>query len=176
MTNNTNTNYMQGTKTHAFRGSHLPVLMKLVNTTSGPILELGCGIYSTIYLHWACFATKRKLVTCENNPAFFDFLNQFNRDFHTIKCIEDFTPIYESERWSIAFVDHSPEGARTESIKRLVHSDFVVAHDSEPNRSSRRRYNYESIFHLFKYRYRYNATWPNTTIFSNRYDVTNFEV
>jgi len=163
-------------KTHAFRGSHLPVLMKLVNTTNGPILELGCGFYSSIYLHWACFSTKRKLVTCENNPEYFDFINQFKTDYHAINCVENFGPIYGREQWGIAFVDHSPEGNRTESIRNLVHSDFVVAHDTEDRRGSVRRYNYASIYDLFKYRYRYDVTWPNTTVFSNKYDVTNFKV
>ena len=35
-------------------GSHLPVLIHLMNHTTGDVLELGTGLYSTPYLHHAC--------------------------------------------------------------------------------------------------------------------------
>ena len=38
-----------------FCGTHLPVLMDIVSKTDGPILEIGTGVFSTPYLHWACF-------------------------------------------------------------------------------------------------------------------------
>ena len=41
--------------------SHLPVLIKLMAMTSGDVLEVGTGIYSTPFLHWACFSQGRNL-------------------------------------------------------------------------------------------------------------------
>lgn len=156
------------------RGSHLPVLMKLVNTTRGSILELGCGVYSTIYLHWACYPSKRRLVTFESNPQYFDFAKQFETDFHTINCIENMDAWDIREPWAIAFVDHAPDTRRIEEIKRLVHADFVVAHDAE-NRFDR-KYRYSTIWPLFKYRWKYSDTMPHTAVFSNKHDLSNFTV
>lgn len=161
-------------KTQPRRGSHLPVLMKLVQNTSGPILELGCGIYSTIYLHWTCYPMKRRLVTCENHPRYFDFLRQFECDFHEVKCVSSMDEVDVNFPWSVVLVDHSPEQERVKEIRRLTHADYVVAHDSE-NRSER-KYRYSTIFNLFKYRYKYDGAYPHTTVFSNKYDLTKFVV
>ena len=64
-------------KLQARRGSHLPVLIKLFYSTKGPVLELGCGLFSTVFLFWACVASQRRLVTYENNPEFFKWLIDF---------------------------------------------------------------------------------------------------
>lgn len=155
------------------RGSFLPVLMKLIATTHGSILELGCGLYSTNPLHWACVPTKRRLVTVESNPEYFDFLKRYKSDFHQIHCC-DYDDVDYSEPWSIAFVDNSPSGRRIEDIKRLTHAQFVVAHDSE--NLNEKRYHYSRIFRLFKHRWKYSVTWPATSIFSNYHDLVEFTV
>ena len=48
-------------------GSHLPVLIKMVLMTDGPILELGTGFFSTPVLHWLCAEKKRKLVSYDSS-------------------------------------------------------------------------------------------------------------
>ena len=156
------------------RGSHLPVLMKLFPMTTGPILELGCGVYSTIYLHWACYPTKRRLVTYEDNPRFYKFANQFARDFHEIHCIKDWDLINVAEPWGIAFVDHGQEGHRYIEISHLTHAEYVVAHDAE--NSSNHKYHYDRIHHLFKYRTKYNKAYPYTGIFSNFHDLSGLKI
>ena len=156
------------------RGGHLPVLMKLMTITSGPIAELGCGMYSTSYLHWQCYGTKRRLVTFEHNPDYFKFLKQCENDYHEIHCINDWDAVDLSEQWSIAFVDHAPAFRREHEIKRLVHSDYVVAHDTE--NSQTRKYGYPKIFKLFKYRWKFSEFKPHTSIFSNKFDVREFSI
>jgi len=151
------------------RGSHLPVLMKIVNMTTGPILELGCGLYSTNPLHWACHSTKRRLVTYENHPDYFDFLKTYETDFHEVHCIDNWDSIDISEPWSVAFVDHEPAPKRAMAMRKLTHADYVVAHDT--NNKDDRKYRYSTIFKLFKYRLRYAGAYPHTTMFSNKYDV-----
>src|SRR5512137_2346451 len=111
------------------RGSHLPVLMKLISITSGPVLELGCGMYSTTYLHWACYPTKRRLVTCESKSEWMDFARQFATDFHEIKFVPDWDLLDLKEPWSIAFVDSDPDEKRIDEIMKLTHAEYVVAHD-----------------------------------------------
>jgi len=161
---------MRNYKNLPHRGSHLPVLMKLVPMTSGPILELGCGVYSTIYLHWACYPTKRRLVTYEDNPEFYRFAKQFSSDYHKVHCIKNWDEVDPKEQWGIAFVDHGKNIRRWMDISRLTHADYVVAHDAE--NSSNHVYRYTKIHNLFKYRYKYNKAHPYTAIFSNKHDLS----
>jgi len=155
-----------------YRGSHLPVLMKVVAETEGPILELGCGLYSTTSLHWACWVPKRKLVTYENNPRFYEFLKRYETDFHEVHCITDWADIDISGPWSVAFVDHEPGLRRWQEVERLQHSEYVVAHDTE--RRNDHKYGFSKVAPLFKYQFQHRGAFPNTTVFSNTHDVTNF--
>jgi hypothetical protein len=160
-----------------FRGSHLPVLMKAVSITRGPVLELGCGLYSTNPLHWACFVPKRKLVTYENNPNYYDFLKAYEKDFHEVHCIKEWDAIDISDPWSVAFVDNDPgpdepEDRRWRECVRLQHAEYVVLHDSEPQNEKVHRMS--EISKVFKYEFRFRGAVPNTTIYSNVHDVTDF--
>ena len=165
---------MRPMKLSIMRGDHLPVLMKLVSLTDGPILELGCGMYSTSYLHWECYRSKRRLVTYEHNPDYFKFLRQCETENHEVHCIDDWDSIDLSEQWSIAFVDHAPAYRRQHEIAKLTHADYVVAHDTE--NSQARKYGYHRILKLFKYRYKFDDFNPHTTVFSNRFDVRGFSI
>lgn len=155
-----------------YRGSHLPMLMKAVAETEGPILELGCGLYSTTPLHWACWVPKRKLVTYENNPQFFDFLKAYETDFHEVHCIDDWDAIDISAPWSVAFVDHEPGLRRGIELGRLAHAEYVVCHDSEGRND--RKYGLSKSSSLFRYQFEYKDAFPHTSIFSNLHDVTGF--
>jgi predicted O-methyltransferase YrrM len=154
------------------RGSHLPVLMKVVQMTQGPILELGCGLYSTTFLHWMCYPTQRKLVTCENNPEYFGFLKDHKTDFHEVHCINDWDDIDISRPWSMAFVDHSPDRRRWKELEKLTHADYVVIHDTE--NQNMKKQGLDKVFKLFKYRWKFDEVYPNTSIWSNKFDVTQF--
>lgn len=161
-------------KSRPDRGSHLPVLMKLIGMTSGPILELGCGMYSTTYLHWACYPSKRLITTCESKDEWIGFARQFETDFHKVIHVPNWDLLDLSASWSIALVDHAPDERRIEEIKRLTHAEYIVAHDADNRRE--RKYNYRTVRHLFKYRTTYAGAHPNTAIFSNIHDLANFEV
>jgi len=156
------------------RGSHLPVLITLVQETEGPVLELGMGLYSSTYLHWACRGTKRRLVSYENNPLYYDFAKKYRNDYHEVHCISNWEALDLSEPWTIAFVDHEPGLRRAEEIKRLTHAEYIVAHDTE-NKSDR-KYGYSKILHLFKYRWKYTDAVPHTSIFSNKHDIRDFQI
>lgn len=150
-------------------GSHLPVLIKLVQITDGPILEMGAGYSSTPFLHWACFHNKRLLETYENRKKYVDMFRAYNTDYHKIVHVTDWSSIDFAKPWSIAFVDHSPGRQRRKDIQKLVHADYVIAHDSENAKGT--EYKYHHIFKFFKYRYKYNFVKPYTTIFSNKHEV-----
>ena len=156
------------------RGSHLPALMKLVSMTTGPILEMGCGLYSTTPLHWACYTSKRRLVTYENNSDFTQFLMAYESSSHETHIIDDWDSIDLSEQWSIAFLDHAPGPRRGIDAMRLSHVDYLVIHDSE--NSQARAYGLNKVYRNFKYRYKYNDAYPHTSIWSNKHDVRGFKV
>lgn len=158
----------------ANRGSHLPVLSTIVPLTTGPILELGMGYCSTPYLHWACFPSKRRLVSYESEPPYFGYASTWKADFHEVHCIRDWNSIDISGPWTVAFVDHHPNGRRVHEIRRLVHAEYVVIHDTE--NSNEHGYHLSTVKNLFKYRYKYNAAFPYTSIWSNFHDVSGFEV
>jgi predicted O-methyltransferase YrrM len=156
------------------RGSHLPVLMKLFECTTGPVLELGCGMYSTCYLHWACFLKRRQLVTYEAQEAWMGFAKQFENDFHTVKFVSDWDALDVSAPWSVVLVDHDAGNApRWKMVQKLLHADYVVCHDSErPG-----KYGYDLVFPQFAYQYQYrNAGRPYTTVVSNVHDLSTFTV
>jgi hypothetical protein len=157
------------------RGSFLPVLMKLVQETTGPILELGVGFCSTPYLHWACYNAKRPLASYESNPEYYEFAESWKDDFHKVYCVSDWDNTeFGGKHWSIAFLDHTPGPRRGVEAMRLAHADYLVIHDSE-NRSAR-NYGLHRVFNNFKYRYKYTDAYPATSIWSNKHDVRKFEV
>lgn len=147
-------------------GSHLPLLIKLVSMTDGPILELGGGLYSTPFLHWACFASKRELVTYDSIPKYFNMIEQYNSDFHKVILVDDWDSVPLERQWSMAFVDHWPLKRRKHDIARLANfAKYIVVHDTEI--SKKRHYNYEEIYPLFKYIYKYRGVKPHTSVLSN---------
>lgn len=162
-------------KTAPHRGSHLPALMRAVELTNGPIFELGCGMYSSPFLHWKCYPTARQLVTFEDKPQWFEFIKQFETPWHRTVLVEDWGALDLSGVCSVALVDHDPVQAvhtRSGEVAKLQHAEYVVCHDAE-NRSDY-KYKYNSVRNLFKWRWKYTAAYPYTWVFSNRHDLTEF--
>lgn len=163
---------------HIGGGSHLPVLMKVLNLTDGPVLELGTGLFSTPFLHWACFDKRRKLVSYENKKQFFDFwiyddkrelVNDYS--YHKVNLVEDskWDNIDISEHWGVVFVDHNPGPRRREEMKRVANNaDYVIIHDTDEKNDW--YYKYSEYFPLFKYRWD-SKIYPRTTVVSNFFDL-----
>lgn len=147
-------------------GSHLPVLSKIVEVTKGPILELGMGLYSTPYLHWTCFPTKRELTSYDNNERWIRYFRDSRRDFHKIELITDWDTLEINTFWDIALIDHAPNARRSVEAKRLANNaKYIILHDTEPEHDH--LYGYSDIYHLFQYRCNYTKASPNTTVLSN---------
>jgi hypothetical protein len=151
-------------------GSHLPVLIKIMSLTKGAVLELGMGTFSTPFLHWACYPEKRRLVSYDNVPDLLTWSQSFINEYHQIYLVEDWDSIDLSEHWSVALVDHAPTGRRRHEIRKLAdHADYVIVHDSQPDRE--RWQKYEHIYPLFKYRKDFGLENPMTTVLSNFKDL-----
>jgi hypothetical protein len=158
-------------------GSHLPVLIKLASITNGPILELGLGLFSTVFLYWACYDKKRKLVSADNSRSFFSKFMNFGKDFHTMVLVEgdNWDAMDMDGPWDIVFIDHHPRERRGRDAARVAYSaKYVVLHDTQPDK--RNPYGYDEIYPLFKYRFDYTGPAAHTTVLSNVIDLSDFTV
>ncbi len=153
-------------------GTHLPVLIKAINLTSGDVLELGMGLYSTPYLHWACFPD-RKLISYENNKDCYELNKQYQSTNHIVKYVENWDEAIITDRfWDVVLVDHAPSRRRITEIKRLVNlAKYIVIHDTQKNYKT---CDYRQIWPLFKYKFDYKKVIPYTTVVSNFVDLSNF--
>jgi len=153
-------------------GSFQPILIDIMRKTSGDVLELGMGSFSTPLLHSLCLDMDRNLVSYESDRVYFDMHNHFVKPHHTIHLVKDWNDANISNRaWSVALVDHKPMERRKEEIKKLVNNtQYVIIHDSQPKED--RFYKYSEIYPLFKYRFDYNKIFPQTTVLSNFEDLS----
>jgi hypothetical protein len=134
--------------------------------TTGPIAELGVGGFSTPILHGLCELAKRPLVSYENDPDFYEWAKYYGTDWHDVIYVQDWEHVNLSDPWSVAFVDHAPKSTRSGVAAKVVHAEYVVAHDSED-----RQYRYAEILPLFKWVKNYTLLHPHTLILSNHHPV-----
>lgn len=153
--------------------SHLPILIKVLNISEGPVLEMGMGLFSTPVIHWLCLDKKRTLVSYENDLNYFNQNKAFETPWHQIKLVDNWgRSDIENTHWGLAFIDHTPEARRSIDIKRILNkADYIVVHDTEPE--SEHKYHFAEIYPLFKYRYNYQRQKPFTTVLSNFKDLIN---
>lgn len=159
----------------------LPVLMEAVNRTSGDVLELGAGVFSTPVLHWMCKKGKRRLVTIENDEKWFNFSrwrfrfgsNQpVQHRFVFVKNWDD-AERYINKEWDVVLIDHSPSERRIVEIEKLANlAKYIVVHDADSFQE--KNYHYSKIFPLFKYRYDFTEVEPATMVLSNFVDLKDF--
>lgn len=147
-------------------GSHLPVLYKLLQATSGAVIELGAGFNSTPFLYWICKAEGRLFASFENDQEWIDKLQ------YPTQYVSEWDHVGEGDVfWDIAFIDHRPARKRRSSVARLKDkAKFIVLHDSEL--ADNPAYKYTPIYDLFKYKYEFKDVLPNTIVLSNFEDPT----
>jgi len=146
-------------------GTHLPVLMAAIRETSGNIIELGSGDFSTPIIHETIKNTGRKIYTYDNNG---DWLNNFidlQNDYHILTLIEDWNEL-SLPAADLIFIDHAPAEQRQIDIEKYSDSKIMVVHDTE-----KAKY-YKYNFSMFKYKKQYERYTKKTTILSNYIDVT----
>lgn len=146
-------------------GTHLPPLMACVLATDGPVLELGCGIWSTPVLSAYCKATGREFVSMEARPEWAEAVSQ---RFGVEVVGWDTGNLLRA--WSVVLVDHDPSDTRVDvavGLRDLV--EFVVLHDTRwfdvLPQMGRMRSN-------FKFCSEYVRLDPPTMVASNYQDIT----
>ena len=142
-------------------GSHLPILSKLLTCTNGPILELGCGFFSTPILYWSALAKDQPFRSYEGNKEWAETMGgpvQYVSSWDKANVLEF--------RWALVFIDHGDAIQRKDqAIAVKDNTDFIVLHDSEPRND--RHYKFSEIYDQFLYRFDYTLVTPHTTILSN---------
>ena len=152
--------------------THQPMLIKTVQRSKGPVLELGAGLFSTPLLHWLCLG--RKLVTYEHDVDYYNFAKKFRSRNHRIYFVDDWDDADIERAWGVALVDHAPAIRRKDDIARLAHHAYsIVIHDTQGR--ANKHYHYNEIFPLFKYQKGYPKLLPQTMILSNFTDVSKWD-
>lgn len=145
--------------------SHIPVLLKVLELTDGPVLELGMGYMSTPLLHMICLSQNRFLMSAESDSYYTELFKRFQTEEGSK---HRFGTDYLGPVWSVVLVDQKPAAARKESIKQLTDAEYLIVHDSNATDDY---YGYEEIYPLFKYRYDYTKFANHTMVLSNKHDV-----
>jgi hypothetical protein len=152
-------------------GTHLPVLMAALARTTGAVLELGVGAFSTPYLHWACAFARRPLLSVESAGPYAEWAQWYAGGRHEVLAVDSFdaAPL-EAREWSVALIDHSPSERRVVDVRRLAERcRFVILHDSNGRFES--HYHYSTVYPLFKYKRDYGALYPAVTVVRNFEDL-----
>lgn len=163
-------------------GTFLAPLMKVMAITTGDVLELGVGYFSTPYLHYQCLLSKRHLVSCDNDNGWIkrfatsNFANhRYRGQYHSFNYVKNWDEADIEKPWDVALVDHSPDYRRIEEIKRLANFvKHIVIHDS--NREFERMYHYSTIYPLFKYQLVWTGDNRHATVLSNFVNLKSFNL
>jgi hypothetical protein len=144
--------------------THMTMLLKVIGNSTGPVLEVGGGPFSTPLLHWMCKMQNRKLVTYENEPMFYQMCKTFQSGLHTIRFIENWDDMDFNTHWGVVFIDHHPDVRRVfDLINFKDKADYIVCHDTE----KRDKYSWDKANKLFKYQYIWKDCRPWTSVYSN---------
>ena len=149
--------------------THIPMLLEVMEKTTGDVLELGPGVFSTPILHWLCEKDKRNLVTIENDYSWSKFCKQYYQtDFHKFYRVKtwDKADSLINKKWDVVLVDHSPSARRVEEIKKLANlAKYIVVHDA--NEWHENIYHLSTIYPLFKYKFIFKEAEPHVAVLSN---------
>lgn len=157
--------------------------MEVINRTSGDVLELGAGVFSTPFLHWICKKQQRRLLTIENDEKWFKFCRKYYQSSHHQLIRHRFVFVKNwddalreiNKKWDVVLVDHSPSERRVLEIQKLANlAKFIIIHDADDHKE--RNYHYSKIYPLFKYRYDFKDVEPATTVLSNLVNLKDFKV
>jgi len=138
------------------------VLVKVLYLSTGDVVELGAGLYSTPLLHWICKDMNRKLLTYENDPDYHSYARQYRSRLHSIVLVQNWDKMDTKTRRGVVFVDHSPMNRRAvETIRFKNTAELIVMHDTEDKKE------YIDIWPHFKYTYTWIACRPWVSVVSN---------
>ena len=161
-------------------GTHPTPLLTAALSTTGDVLELGCGDFSTPMLDTVISKMPgRRLFTAEGDMKWLQQFKNLESPWHIMKNVPAFQmsaspkkplPKWMKREWGLVFVDQAPGERRRRDIKRLRKLARVfVVHDT--SQFVEHIYKLEDTLSSFKYRYTYPRYLRTTTIVSDHVDV-----
>ena len=149
--------------------THFPILMKVLEISDGPVMEIGSSISSTPLLHWLCREKNLKLVTYEKNPDNFAFAKGFQSRNHSIRFVKDWEEIDTESHWGVVLLDQIPEIRMvTDPLRLKDNTDYIVTHDILTE-------DYDQVWPHFKHHYEWKESHPRTVVFSNLKNLSNLQ-
>jgi len=162
-------------------GTHQTALLQAVlEVPTGPVVELGCGHFSTPLLHLLC--RQRDLYTLESDVTWLRQFEHLARSRHQFWARPEgdwelaWTQLFNQlpDELAVVFLDHAPSEARVWALESLRPRTAVfVLHDTEPE--AQRVYGFEPYLSTFAYRRDYQRLVPHTTVVSDLVDVRKWE-
>lgn len=142
--------------------THIPLLLRCLENTSGPILEFGTGWFSTPLIN--AFAHNGRFARSIEQAS--DWAIKFNGlcdgiDHQLITLTDYDNAIVNDLRWSVCLIDHHMT-RRVIDLNRIRHyTEIICIHDTEAV-----SYGLTEILDTFKHRYESNLH-PQTTVVSD---------
>jgi hypothetical protein len=161
-------------------GTHATPLLTSVLSTTGDVLELGCGDFSTPMLDTVLSKMPgRNLYTAEGDAEWLTQFQNLESSWHIFKNVPAFQmsassksplPKWMRRKWGLVFVDQAPADRRRRDVKRLRKmTDVFVFHDTSS--FVEHIYKLKELLSSFKYSYTYPRYLRTTTIVSDTIDV-----
>lgn len=178
-------------------GTHtVPLAISALRTT-GPVLELSCGHYSTPLLHALCAPGGRQLRTADHNLTWMDRFRYLETDGHAFEHVPlksrnqyvyeilyrvsvrhrrtvdwNWDRVGTGVKWGLVFVDHLPGARRVKDVQRLRESTNVfVIHNTDRNNNF--VFGFWPYLMTFQFVYEFPVA-PGTVVCSDHTDVVRF--
>lgn len=146
----------------------MPMVIKLMLMTDGPVMELGSGVFSTPLLHWLCHGKGRTLISYEDSEEYFQFARKFRSRNHRVRFVKDWDQIDMGGHWDVVLIDHSIHRRSIDALRLKDSTDYIILHDSE----APELYGYDKLYPNFKYIYHWKGCQAWTTVVSNFKDLS----
>lgn len=141
--------------------THIEVLAAAAMRTTGAMLELGIGEYSTPVLR--ALRGERRLVSLEADVAWFERFRWMACAGHELTLVADWDAVDVAQHWGLVVLDHAPAHRRIIEGRRVAAwADLVVVHDTEAA-----CYDWRPLWREFDWVYTYEKH-PNWTSLAGR--------
>lgn len=160
------------TTQHELYWSHTPALLQTLLNVEGPILELGCGHYSSAIT--TSFSKQRRVVCVDTEQ---DWLDEIADKYASTEAIFKFCgptldeykelsePLVKAN-WGVVLVDHRFAEQRGLDLLRLKdNAEVILMHDSHLDDPDDAYNSFEAI-QSFKYFKEHSLYWPQTAVMS----------
>ncbi len=156
-------------------GTHLPCLIKAISKTTGDVLEMGMGLFSTPFLHYACTISQRNLVSYETDKGWAKWFIKYHyaNQYHKIIGLDSYDDAEIEKEWDVALIDNSPDFRRVIEVRRLANlTKYIIIHDSKGRYE--KQYHFSEIYPLFKYKTDWVQESRGATVLSNLVNLKDF--